>query len=81
LELRQIHHFLAVVRHRNLGRAAEELNISQPALSKSIRRLEQLLQVKLVERHPRGVEPTDFGRATFCRARPRRCCASIPTCA
>jgi DNA-binding transcriptional LysR family regulator len=68
LELRQIHHFLAVVRHRNLGRAAEELNISQPALSKSIRRLEQLLQVKLVERHPRGVEPTDFGRALAAHA-------------
>jgi LysR family transcriptional regulator of abg operon len=63
VELRHIHHFLAVVKHRNLGRAAQELNIAQPALSKSIRRLEELLQVKLIERHPRGVEPTDFGKA------------------
>jgi DNA-binding transcriptional LysR family regulator len=68
VELRQIHHFLAVVKHRNLGRAAQELNIAQPALSKSIRRLEQLLQVKLVERHPRGVEPTDFGKALAAHA-------------
>lgn len=68
MELRQVHHFLAVVRHRNLGRAAAELNISQPALSKSIRRLEQLLQAKLIERHPRGVEPTDFGKALAAHA-------------
>jgi DNA-binding transcriptional LysR family regulator len=68
VELRQIHHFLAVVKHRNLGRAAQELNIAQPALSKSIRRLEQLLQVKLIERHPRGVEPTDFGKALAAHA-------------
>ncbi len=68
MELRQIHHFLAVVRHRNLGRAAQELNIAQPALSKSIRRLEQLLQVKLIERHPRGVEPTEFGKALAAHA-------------
>jgi LysR family transcriptional regulator of abg operon len=68
VELRQVHQFLAVVKHRNLGRAAEELNIAQPALSKSIRRLEQLLQVKLIERHPRGVEPTDFGRALAAHA-------------
>ena len=68
MELRQIHHFLAVVKHRNLGRAAQELNIAQPALSKSIRRLEQLLQVKLIERHPRGVEPTDFGKALAAHA-------------
>lgn len=68
MELRQIHHFLAVVKHRNLGRAAQELNIAQPALSKSIRRLEQLLQVQLIERHPRGVEPTEFGRALAAHA-------------
>ncbi|HEX5080225.1 MAG TPA: LysR family transcriptional regulator [Geminicoccaceae bacterium] len=68
MELRQIHYFLAVVKHRNLGRAAQELNIAQPALSKSIRRLEQQLQVKLIERHPRGVEPTAFGKALAAHA-------------
>jgi LysR family transcriptional regulator of gallate degradation len=68
VELRQIHHFLAAVKHRNLSRAAQELNIAQPALSKSIRRLEQQLQVKLIERHPRGVEPTDFGKALAAHA-------------
>ena len=68
MELRQIHQFLTVVKHRNVGRAAQELNIAQPALSKSIRRLEQRLQVKLLERHPRGVEPTEFGKALAAHA-------------
>jgi LysR family transcriptional regulator, regulator of abg operon len=68
MELRHLKNFLAVVRHRNVGRAAEELNMTQPALSKSIRRLEQFLEVKLIERHPRGVEPTEFGKALAAHA-------------
>jgi DNA-binding transcriptional LysR family regulator len=63
MELRQLTHFLAVARHGNIGRAADELNLTQPALSKSIRRLEQDLGVRLVDRLPRGVALTVFGEA------------------
>ncbi|MGB3469348.1 MAG: LysR family transcriptional regulator [Erythrobacter sp.] len=61
MELRQIRYFLEIVRSASFGQAAEKLNITQPALSKSIRNLEQSLDVKLLERHPNGVIPTDFG--------------------
>ncbi|MBI3067394.1 MAG: LysR family transcriptional regulator, partial [Betaproteobacteria bacterium] len=49
---------LEVVRHRSLNKAASALGVSQPALSKSIHRLEKLLGVQLFERTPLGVVPT-----------------------
>ncbi|MBI3935943.1 MAG: LysR family transcriptional regulator [Betaproteobacteria bacterium] len=49
---------LEVVRHRSLNKAASALGVSQPALSKSIHRLETLLGVQLFERTPLGVVPT-----------------------
>lgn len=61
MDLRQLEYFIAAVEHGSLGRAAEALNISQPAISKGIRRLEQRLEVKLLERLPRGVSPTVYG--------------------
>src|SRR5580658_3020836 len=60
---RQLRYFLAVVEKGSLSGAAEALNISEPALSKSIRLLEQSLKVQLLERHSRGMVPTVFGRA------------------
>lgn len=61
MDLRQIQHFLAAVEHGNLTRAAAALQISQPALSKSIRQLERRLDVRLLERGRFGVSPTPFG--------------------
>jgi len=61
MELRQIRHFLEIVRCSSFGQAAERLHVTQPALSKSIRNLEHSLGVKLLERHPNGVVPTDYG--------------------
>lgn len=61
MELRQLRHFIEIVRCASFGQAAEKLNITQPALSKSIRNLEQTLGVQLLERHPGGVTPTDYG--------------------
>ncbi|MSQ69914.1 MAG: LysR family transcriptional regulator [Betaproteobacteria bacterium] len=63
MDLRQIRQFLAAVKHGNLTLAAAELNVSQPALSKSIKLLEQSLGVKLLERGRFGVSPTAFGVA------------------
>ena len=61
MELRQLRHFEEIVRAASFGRAAEKLNITQPALSKSIRNLELSLGCKLFERHPSGVTPTEAG--------------------
>lgn len=62
MELRQLRHFQAIVRASSFGQAAEQLNITQPALSKSMRNLEQSLGCTLLERHHSGVTPTSFGR-------------------
>jgi LysR family transcriptional regulator, regulator of abg operon len=61
VELRQLKHFREIVQCASFGQAADKLNITQPALSKSIRNLEQSLGVLLLERHPSGVTPTDYG--------------------
>ncbi len=61
MELRQLKHFLAVVRCASFGEAAKSLNLTQPALSKSIKNLETSLQVSLLERNRTGVQPTVFG--------------------
>lgn len=61
MELRQLKHFQEIVRYSSLGQAAERLNITQPALSKSMRNLERSLGVQLLERHPSGVTPTEYG--------------------
>ena len=58
---RLLRHFLAVVDHKGMSAAAAELNISQPALTKSIRQLEDILGVELFERLPTVVVATRFG--------------------
>ena len=60
--------FLAVYRHRSLGKASRELGVSQPALSKAIRRLEDELRVPLFVRNSKGVEPTEFAETLSRRA-------------
>jgi DNA-binding transcriptional LysR family regulator len=61
LDIREIQHVTAIGRFRNFARAAESLDISQPALSKSIRAIETALGVRLFDRSRRGVSPTAFG--------------------
>jgi DNA-binding transcriptional LysR family regulator len=72
MELRDIEYFAVIAEHGHLGRAAAVLNLSQPALSKSLRRLEQVLQAKLVRKTPKGVELTPEGSVLFMRARELR---------
>lgn len=61
LTLRQLRYFEALARHRHFGRAAEACAISQPALSLSIRELEDALGLTLFERAARQVRLTTFG--------------------
>ncbi len=68
MELRQLRHFVAVVDAGNLSRAATRVAISQPALTRSIKNLEDLLGVQLLERKPRGVAPTEAGVALYHQA-------------
>lgn len=63
MELRDIEYFAVVAAHGNVRRASEALGLSPPALSKSLRRLEQSMEAKLVERTPRGVALTPVGTA------------------
>lgn len=65
---RDIEYFTEVAERGNVGRAAEALGLSQPALSKSLRLLETSLQSKLVKRVSRGVELTAAGRELFAHA-------------
>lgn len=58
-----IEYFLAVAATGTLTTTADRLGISQPALSKSIQRLERKVGVRLIARGPRGVELTEAGRA------------------
>jgi len=54
-------YFLVVATERNRARAALRLGVSQPALTRAVQRLEARYGLKLLERSPRGVEPTDAG--------------------
>ncbi|NIZ09388.1 LysR family transcriptional regulator [Pseudooceanicola sp. HF7] len=63
MELRQLRHFVTIVRFSSFSLAAEKLNLTQPALSKSIRTLEQSLGLKLLDRGPNGVRLTVFGES------------------
>jgi DNA-binding transcriptional LysR family regulator len=63
LNLDQLAAFNAVVAGGSLGRAADTLSITQPALSRTIRRLEEQLGAALFERHAKGMQLTDVGRA------------------
>jgi DNA-binding transcriptional LysR family regulator len=69
MELRDLEFFAVVAEHRNLRRASEALGLSPPALSKSLRRLEQSLKAKIVERTPKGVALTPVGAALLAQAR------------
>lgn len=51
----------AVATHGSLVKASAALGVTQPALTKGLRELEDLLQVRLFDRHPRGVRPTAAG--------------------
>jgi LysR family nitrogen assimilation transcriptional regulator len=61
LDLRELRYFHSVARTGNFGRSARELNISQPAISHQMRKLEEGLGTQLLVRHGRGVMLTPAG--------------------
>ncbi len=69
MELEQLKHFLKVAEFSNFTRAAEAIGLSQPALSRSISRLEQELGMPLFERQTRNIALTDSGKILLGRAR------------
>jgi DNA-binding transcriptional LysR family regulator len=63
LKLRDLHILMIVSRTGSMGKAASELAVSQPVVSKAISDLELAVRLRLLDRGPRGVEPTIYGRA------------------
>ncbi|BBZ77080.1 putative transcriptional regulator, LysR family protein [Mycolicibacterium anyangense] len=63
LELRLVRYFTVVAQHLNFSRAATELQVAQPSLSRQIQRLEHRLGVRLLDRTPQGALLTEAGKA------------------
>jgi DNA-binding transcriptional LysR family regulator len=61
MDLLQLKYFQAVAKHEHMSRAAEELHIAQPTLSKSILRLESYFGVPLFDRRGRGISLNNCG--------------------
>jgi DNA-binding transcriptional LysR family regulator len=62
LKLRDLHYLLMVIQAGSMAKAAGLLSVSQPVISKIIADMEHLLGVPLLDRSPRGIEPTIYGR-------------------
>ncbi len=69
MELRQLKNFLTVYKYGNITKAAQELHISQQALSKQIRSFEKELGVPLFLRGAHGAEPTKYAHSLSLSAR------------
>ena len=69
LKTRQLLLIVALAEEGNIHRAAQVLNMTQPAASKLLKDLEDMLEVKLFDRLPRGVRPTWYGETMIRHAR------------
>src|SRR6056297_3768037 len=69
MNLRAVHYLVTLAEVRHFSKAAERCHVSQPTLSTQIRKLEEELDVLLVERSPRQVMLTEVGGEVVERAR------------
>ncbi|QET04889.1 MULTISPECIES: LysR family transcriptional regulator [Cupriavidus] len=69
LRLRHLPLLLALERQRSVSRVAAELDLSQPAVTKALREIEDIFMTPLFERTRRGLEPTATGSAVLAHAR------------
>ena len=67
LKLHDVRVLMSVVEAGSMNKAAERLATSQPAVSRAIADLERALGVRLLERTPGGIQPTQYGRAILKR--------------
>src|SRR6185295_14276440 len=67
IKLRDLHILVAIVQSGSITKAAEQLAISQPVVSKVVADLEQVLGVRLLDRDRYGAEPTRYGAALLKR--------------
>ena len=69
MNLKDLKYLVALADTGHFGRAAERTFVSQPTLSAQLKKLEEYLGVKLVERHPKNVQLTEVGKQIVARAR------------
>src|SRR5439155_13750804 len=67
LRLRDLHVFFTVAQRGSMAKAAAQLGVSTPTVSEVIADLEHGLGVRLLDRSPKGVEPTTYGDALLKR--------------
>ncbi len=69
MELRQLRHFVAVVEQGSISAAARVMNLAQPAISSSVKKLEDELKMPLFNRRDRGITLTEAGKKFVPHAR------------
>jgi LysR family hydrogen peroxide-inducible transcriptional activator len=69
MNLKDLKNLMALADTGHFGRAAQRTFVSQPTLSAQLKKLEEYLGVKLVERHPKNVQLTEVGKEVVARAR------------
>lgn len=65
MDVRQLRYFQRIVERKSFSEASRHLRIAQPALGLQVRQLEEELGVKLLNRHARGVTPTEAGQLLY----------------
>ncbi|MCP3732604.1 LysR family transcriptional regulator [Sphingomonas sp. MG17] len=69
MDIRRLNYFACIIEEGSITAAAQRVHVSQPALTKAMRTLEEELGVVLFERTIAGIFPTTFGQALYGRAR------------